>query len=259
MTNDTETKPFLEHLDDLRWVLVRSAFALVIGIALCLALTKPLIDFLEWPLRRAGQNPELMAVVLHPADPFFIQMQVSLMGGIVLSLPYILYQISTFILPALTPQEKRYLAPVFAAGAVLFLAGLSFCYFIVLPETFAFFVEYNKWMGVTAMWTLQNYIDFCVQMLIGLGLAFEFPLVLITLNVLGILSHDTLATYRRHAIVVVVVLAACITPSTDFFSLSIVGVPLYAMYEICIWLTWGIEKRRRKPDLPAVTDDPYPR
>lgn len=246
--SEPEAKPFLAHLDDLRWVLVKSAFALGIGVTICLIFTKQLIEILEHPLRVAGQNPEMIAVVLHPADPFFIQVQVSLLGGIVLSLPYILYQVAGFVLPALTPKEKKYLAPVFFAGALLFLTGLAFCYFLVLPQTFAFFVEYNQWMGVEAKWTMQNYIDFTVQMLLGLGLAFEFPLVIMVLNVLGILTHATLAQYRRHAVVAVVVIATCITPSTDFFSIAIIAGPLYALYEVCIWLTWMRElKEKKKP------------
>lgn len=246
MMSDPEAKPFMEHLDDLRWVLVKSAAALVIGITLCFIFTKPLIDILEWPLRQAGQDPAAIAVVLHPADPFFIQIQVSAMGGIIVSLPFILYFVAGFILPALTPKEKGYLFPVFTAGALLFFAGIAFCYFLVLPQTFEFFVEYNAWMGVKANWTLQNYIDFTVQMLLGLGIAFEFPLVLMLLNLLGILPARTLRSYRRHAIVVVVVVAACITPSSDPLSLAMLSVPLYLLYEVCVWLTW-----LREPKAPA--------
>lgn len=242
--SEPEAKPFLEHLDDLRWVIVKSVVALAIGVTICLVFTQELIRILEWPLRQAGQDPASMAIVLHPADPFFIQMQVGMMGGIVLALPYVLFQVAGFVLPALTLKEKSYLAPVFSAGAILFLAGLAFCYYLVLPQTFTFFVEYNAWMGVEAKWTLQNYIDFTVQMLLGMGLAFEFPLVLMILNVLGILPHQTLSEYRRHAIVAVVVIATCITPSTDPLSIAMIAAPLYALYEACIWLTLMREKRQ---------------
>lgn len=245
--SDPNAKPFMEHLDDLRWVLVKSALALAIGVTLCFIFTKELINVLEWPLRQAGQDPATIAVVLHPADPFFIQIQISMMGGVILSLPFILYFIAGFILPALTPREKKYLAPVFTAGALLFLVGIAFCYFLVLPQTFAFFIDYNKWMGVQANWTLSNYIDFTVQMLLGLGLAFEFPLVLMLLNILGILPHKSLAEHRRHAIVIVVVLAACITPSSDLFSLAVISLPLYVLYEACVWLTWLRELKAGKP------------
>lgn len=237
MSDDPQAKPFLEHLDDLRWVIVKSAVALGIGMVICFALATKLLDVLEWPLRQAGIDPAEVSVVLHPADPFFIQMQISMIGGIILSLPFVLYFIGGFILPALTSREKKYLFPTLIAGTVLFLIGLTFCFFLVLPQTFSFLKMYTKLFNAKAEWTLQNFVDFTLQMLLGMGLAFEFPLVLMLFNILGILSSKTLSEYRRHAIVLSVFLACCITPSPDPFSLGVIAVPLYVLYEGCIWLT----------------------
>lgn len=255
---DPNSKPFMEHLDDLRWVVVKSAVVLAIAITVCFFYTTELLDLLYWPLRQAGQDPTKIAIVLHPADPFFIQMQVCLMGGIIAALPFILYFIAGFILPALTDREKKYLAPVFTAGAVLFVGGILFCYFLVLPQTLAFFVDYNKMLGVQAMWTLDNYIDFTVQLLLGLGLAFEFPLVIMLLNILGIVSSQMLSQHRRHAILIVVVIAACITPSSDPYSLTVVAVPLYVLYEACVWVTLAREKSSKKPAVVETETDAYP-
>ncbi len=256
--SDPQSKPFMEHLDDLRWVIVKSVAALMIAVGICFWYTKELLDLLYWPLRQAGQDPSKIAIVLHPADPFFIQMQVCLMGGTIIALPFILYFLAGFILPALTDREKKYLAPVFTAGALLFVAGIAFCYFLVLPQTLAFFVDYNKMLGVQAMWTLDNYIDFTVQLLLGLGLAFEFPLVIMLLNILGIVPSRMLSEYRRHAILIVVILAACITPSSDPYSLAVVAIPLYVLYEACVWLTLLREKSSKKPAVVETDTDVYP-
>jgi len=188
-----ETKPFLAHLEDLRWTIIRCFAALVTGMIICAFTAKDILRALYHPYRAAGRDPKDL-FNLGVVDPFSIHMEVSLFGGVILSLPLLLYFIGQFLLPALTPREKRFLAPIFAAGAALFLVGVTFCYTLVLRATLQFFVGYSNYFGFSPMWTAKGLIDFEVQMLIGFGLAFELPLIIFVLNILGIVSSEQLAS-----------------------------------------------------------------
>jgi sec-independent protein translocase protein TatC len=238
-----ETKPFLAHLEDLRWTIIRCAGALAVGVCLCAFTAKYILQALYVPYRQAGRDPKDL-FNLGVVDPFSIHMEISIFGGVILSLPLLLYFVGQFLLPALTPREKRFLAPIFAAGAMLFLVGVTLCYAFVLRATLVFFLDYSNYLGFSTMWTAKGLIDFEVQMLAGFGLAFELPLVILVLNLLGIVSAEQLAAKRRHAAFFIFVAACCIIPSTDLFSLSALSVPMYLLYEACIWIARIVERRR---------------
>jgi len=238
-----ETKPFLAHLEDLRWTIIRCVVALVIGITICAFTARYILKALYLPYIEAGRNPKSL-FNLGVVDPFSIHMEISVFGGVILALPLMLYFVGQFLLPALTPREKRFLAPIFAVGALLFLIGVSFCYGFVLKAAIQFFINYSSYLGFETMWTAKGLIDFEVQMLLGFGLAFEFPLVILVLNLFGLVSSQQLASKRRHAAVIIFIAACCIIPSTDPFSLSVLAVPLYVLYEGCIWIARIVERRR---------------
>jgi sec-independent protein translocase protein TatC len=240
-----ETKPFLAHLEDLRWTIIRCLVVLVIGMSICALGVKYILKALYHPYIAAGRDPKSL-FNLGVVDPFSIHMEISIFGGIILSLPFMLYFIGQFLLPALTPKEKRFLAPIFAGGALLFAFGVTFCYAFVLEAAIKFFVDYSAYLGFTTMWTVKGLIDFEVQMLLGFGLAFEFPLVILVLVLFGIVSSSQLASKRRHAVVIIFVAACCINPSTDPFSLSMLTVPLYVLYEACIWIARMVEGRKAR-------------
>jgi len=244
-----ETKPFLAHLEDLRWTIIRCAGALGVGVVICAFTAKYILKALYHPYRQTGQDPKNL-VNFGVVDPFSIHMEISLFGGVILSLPLLLYFIGQFLLPALTPREKRFLAPIFAAGALLFVIGVTFCYTLVLKATLQFFIAYSSWFGFSTMWTAKTLIDFEVQMLLGFGLAFEMPLIIMVLNILGLVSSAQLASKRRHAAFGIFIAACCIIPSTDLFSLSVLSVPMYLLYEACIWIAYIMERRKasRSPD-----------
>ena len=162
----------------------------------------------------------------------------------VVALPAILYFLGQFVLPALTAHERRLLGPIFAGGALLFVVGVSFCYFLVLSSTLKFFFSYNDYLGFGTMWTAKALIDFEVQMLAGFGVAFEMPLVVLILNIMGIVSAATLASKRRHAALIIFVAACCIIPTTDLFSLSVLSVPMYLLFELCILIARVVEKTK---------------
>jgi sec-independent protein translocase protein TatC len=232
-----ETKPFLAHLEDLRWTIIRCVGALAISVTVCAFSAKYILDALYVPYRQAGQDPEKL-FNFGVVDPFSIHMEISIFGGIILALPLLLYFIGQFLLPALTLREKRFLAPIFAAGGLLFLVGTTFCYTFVLRATLKFFIGYSSYLGFTTMWTAKGLVDFEVQMLLGFGIAFEMPLVILVLNLLGIISAQQMAAKRRHA-------------ATDLFSLSLLSVPMYLLYEACIWIAFFFERKRASTNLNA--------
>jgi sec-independent protein translocase protein TatC len=240
-----DTKPFLAHLEDLRWTIIRSLVALAAGVAICAFAVKPILNVLYRPLIAAGHQPKEFLRTLNVVDPFSIHMEIALFGGLMLALPMILYFLGQFLLPALTPRERRLLAPIFAGGAVLFVVGVCFCYFLVLSSTLKFFFAYNDYLGIEAMWTAKALIDFEVQMLAGFGLAFEMPLVVLVLNLMGLVSAAQLASKRRHAAFFIFIAACCIIPSTDLFSLSVLSVPMYLLFELCILIARIVEKSKR--------------
>jgi len=246
--NDPTPKSFLDHLEDLRWVLIKAAVAFAVCFAASLALTKPLLQLLYVPLRAAGQDPGSMLRVLGVADPLGIQIELGLMAGLLLSLPFILYFIGQFLLPALTPREARALLPSFVAGAVLFVGGVLFAYCLIVPKMIRFFIWYNHFLDFRTDWTIQNYIDFVLQMLLAFGISFEMPLLLVLLNIIGILPRDTLKKCRRHALLVCVILSTCIIPATDPISIAMLAGPLYGLFELALAVIWLLERSRRREE-----------
>jgi sec-independent protein translocase protein TatC len=238
-----ETKPFLAHLEDLRWTIIRCVGALAVGVGVCAFTAKYILQALYVPYRKTGHDPKEL-FNFGVVDPFSIHMEISIFGGVILSLPFLLFFVGQFLLPALTPREKRFLAPIFIAGAGLFVVGVTFCYTLVLRATLQFFFGYSNYLGFAATWTAKELIDFEVQMLLGFGLAFELPLVILVLNLLGIVSAEQLAGKRRHAAFAIFIAACCIIPSTDLFSLSVLSVPMYLLYEVCIFIARMVERRK---------------
>jgi sec-independent protein translocase protein TatC len=240
---DLETKPFLSHLEDLRWTLFRCVGALLVAVIGCAFGVKYILKALYHPYREAGGDPAKL-INIDVTGPFAVHVEISLFGGVIVALPFILYFLGQFLLPALTFREKGFLAPVFAAGAGLFAFGVCFCYFIVLTTALRFFNQYSTWLGISPTWTLKNLIDFEVQMLLGFGIAFEMPLVLLVLNLIGIVSADQMASKRRYAFFIIFIAATCIVPSTDIFSLSVMTFPLYFMFEGSIFIARIFERRK---------------
>ena len=245
-----ETKPFLAHLEDLRWTLFRCICALAAGVVICAFNARRILQALYVPYRAAGRDPKEL-FNFGVVDPFSIHMEISLFGGVILSLPLLLYFLGQFLLPALTATEKRFLAPIFAAGTVLFVAGVTLCYAFVLRVTLLFFFSYSNYLGFSATWTAKALIDFEVQMLVGFGLAFELPLVILVLNLFGLVSAQQLAEKRRHAALIIFVAACCIIPSTDLFSLSVLTVPMYVLYEACIWVARMVERGKASAEIDS--------
>lgn len=235
-------KTFLEHLEDLRWVLIKCVSALLLGMVTCLAAAPTITTLLKYPMDKAG-----LTVDLNPMGPlagFMISMKMALWGGITLSLPFILYFIGEFVVPALKKNERKYFLGAFSIGSALFVAGMVLCYLVILPISLQGLVAYNKWMKLPGdLWRAEEYFQFVIMFIIGMGLSFEIPVVILTLVRLGIIPHDTLIKGRAYFFIGNLVLCAFITP--DAVSTVFMVVPVQILMEICILISKHWERQKR--------------
>ena len=240
-------KPFLDHLEDLRWVMIKCVTALIAGMTICMPAVPYLINFLKRPLP-AATKLEFMG----PLDGFWISMKLSFFGGIILSLPFILYFIMGYVLPALKKNERKYVLRAISIGAGLFLAGASLCYFVMMPISLKAVIQYNAWMGIpTTFWRAQEYFSFVTWFMLGMGLAFEMPVVILTLVKLGIIEHSFLVKSRRYVFVINLVVCAFITP--DPLTTVFMIIPMQILLEACSWISrdWERQKKRALEALMA--------
>ena len=307
-------KTFLEHLEDLRWMLIKSGSALLVGMIVCLYATDKVVAILKWPLERAalvqvghkqkvlvkfgkenvfsfqpetnrlgpldfGTNPFVVLqietlevgtnihfvarvqkdpppgerarsatdlVYFDPAAPFMSSLHLAFFGGILLTAPFIFYFIGEFVLPALKIKEKKYLLRAFAVGVGLFAAGVCFCYFIIMPRALKFSELFALWMGIKVPeWRAETYFGFVTKFMLGMGLGFELPVVLLALVKIGILDYKKLSAMRRYMIVVNLILGALLT-TPEVFTQVMMAIPLQILYEISVWIAWYWERQERK-------------
>ena len=186
---------------------------------------------------------------LNPTEGFMLSIKLSLFAGIVLSFPLLLLFTLQFILPGLKKNEKRTLWPAMIIGFGLFLAGVFFSYFFVLPKVLDFFYNYSQQMGVTNEWRIGYYISFATQFTLIFGLAFELPVVVMTLVKLSVLNYEIMRNTRSYAILAIVVIAALITPTPDVATLAFLAVPMILLYEMCIWLSYFHKRKQREQEI----------
>lgn len=297
-------KSFLEHLEDLRWVLVKSGSTAAVAMLVCLLAGNYLVRVLEWPIHRAhplhlgntrtvsitfgtneltrfpvstnspfsafvgtnrfaqleivpitiGTNqvlglapkpgPEIepglgiQIINLSPAGSFIVATKVAFYGGLVISAPLILYFIAQFVFPALRMIEKKYVYRGMLFGGGLFMAGICFCYFVLMPVALAASVQYSDWLGFSAyQWRAEDYIGFVCKFILGMGLGFELPVVVLTLVKIGVLSYETLARSRRYVIVIVFILGAVLT-TPEVVTQVLMAFPLWFLYELTVVVAW---------------------
>jgi sec-independent protein translocase protein TatC len=189
-------------------------------------------------------NLKLMSA-LKPTETFMLSMKLSFFAGIILGFPFLLMFVLQFILPGLHAHEKRVLWPSMAVGFGLFLGGVLFAYYGVLPRALLFFYEWSGNLGVSNDWRIGEYISFATQFTLLFGLAFELPVVVMVLVKLGLLTYETMSGTRSYAIVAIFIAAAVLTPTPDVFTLLLMALPMILMYEICIWLAW-LDRRKNR-------------
>jgi sec-independent protein translocase protein TatC len=168
------------------------------------------------------------------------------LGGLALSAPFMLFFAGQFVGPALSEKEKRAVLPLCVAAFVLFFIGAAFGFFLLMPNTIRMAVHLNDFLGFAYRWTAGTYFSTLSWLVIGVGATFEFPLVVVLLVWIGLLTTEFLRKYRRHAIVVIFILAAVLTPDPNPVTQTFLAVPLYLLYEISIIVSSRVEKRKRK-------------
>jgi len=242
--NPEAVKPFLDHLDDLRWMLVKMAITLVVGMVVAFVFKKPLVDIVERPLRRVAPDVAAHLQIFGVTDPFMIILEVSFYTGIILTFPVLLFYIAQFVLPALTVAERKIVLPAVLVSFGLFTVGVIFSYYCVLPQTLGFFFGFAKAFNWTPQYHVREYYAFVTQMTVAFGAAFELPLVVLLLVYFRVITSAFLRRTRPFAIVIIFCLAAIIAPTPDVVTLISLGGPMCVLYEICIWLGWFVEKGR---------------
>jgi len=308
-------KTFLEHLEDFRWVLIRSLVALFLGMLVCLFAANHVVRIIKWPLTHAwvhypgtnqmvtvnfgtnrlgifpltpeqqqalnlgtnrfvtvevaplvigtnrvlgwrvnddpraaaaAQQPRIDLINLSPAGGFVVAFQVALYGGALLASPFIFYFVAGFVFPALKMREKKYVYRGLGIGVGLFLAGVAFCYFALMPVALSAAQFYSQWLGFGAFqWRAEDYISFVCKFMLGMGLGFELPVVILTLVKIGVLNYATLAKARRYMIVINLFLGAVLT-TPEVITQLVMFVPLQLLYEITVWIAWYWDRKERK-------------
>ena len=266
--------PFLDHLEELRWRLLKAIVALIVGAIVCFAFADSVFAMLTYPYydavlsmessrstgavqairelldRWTGAAPAADAEstpdpadalppgrklqALRPLTIFLMELQIALMGGFVLALPVVFFQLWRFVAPGLLAREKRLVLPIIALSVACFLIGASIAYYIVLPLGLRFFLGLES-ENVTSQWAIDEYISFVLKLLLGFGLVFEMPVIALFLSRIGLLTADFLRRVRRYGIVAIFVLGALFTPP-DPISQILMALPLLVLYEISIWV-----------------------
>ena len=243
---------FWDHLDVLRSSLIRIAIAIVVCAIGAFIMKDELFSIVLAPRSSDFVTYKLLGVdAFHISlmnigltEQFMIHMRTALYAGLLVASPYILYELFRFVSPGLYQNERRYAVWIVGAAYVMFMVGTLINYFVVFPLTVRFLGTYQVSPDVANMLTLQSYIDTLLGMSLVMGVVFELPVVCGLLGRMGLITDHMMSTYRRHAIVAILVVAAIITPTTDVFTLFVVALPIYLLYELSIQIV-RITKRNK--------------
>ena len=251
LNKEDEEKPFLDHLDDLRTMLVRMGMTLVAATIISFVFYKELFNILLYPMVLAGFAPDIEAarkllINIDVAGPFMMAVNVSLIAAVIASFPLLLIFVLQFILPGLKSTEKKLIFPAIAIGTGLFLGGASFAYWVVLPRALIFFSEFAASVGANQMWALNEYVTFTTRFILVFGIAFELPVIVMALVKLDFLNFRIMKSTWRHALVAITLFAAVITPTPDVLTLMLMSGPLYVLYAICVTLAYFMEKKDKE-------------
>lgn len=240
--SDEREMTFLDHLEELRWRIVKAAIGVVVGIAICGFFSDWVIN--EVILRPSRlTDPPLVLINTIPYGQITFYMVVALFGGLILASPWVLFQLWKFIEPGLMPGERSYISGIVFFTTVCFLTGIAFAYYVMLPYMLQFFASFGT-PGIQNMIAVNEYMSFVLQLILLSGLIFELPMVSYFLARLGMLTPAFMRKYRRHAIVVILVVAAFVTPTTDPFTMGVFAIPMLVLYEISITIAHFALRRR---------------
>jgi len=241
MNDNKDSMPFLDHLEELRWRLIKSILSILLGAVVTFYFIDLIIEFLIKPTEGLKNPMDLQ--VLKVQGMFMIKWGIALLGGIVVSLPVLTYQLWKFIAPGLYVDEKKYIIPLILFTFLSFISGLVFAYMIVIPFSLSFFTSVGL-EGIENNFSINYYFNFITWLMLGSGLIFELPVVVFILSIIGLLTPAFMRHYRRYAIVLILVISAFITPP-DPVSLVLMSIPLLLLYEISIGVSWLVNRKKR--------------
>ncbi|MBN2366600.1 MAG: twin-arginine translocase subunit TatC [Calditrichaeota bacterium] len=240
--------PFLEHLEEFRNRIIKAIIGVVIGAIICLVFSKPLLNVLLWPTTQINLPIEIQ--VLKVQGMFVVTLEIAFFGGIILSLPFILYQMWMFVAPGLYIHERKYVPRIITSATILFLAGVAFAYFVIFPFALRFFLGLAP-EAIKTNIAIDFYISFLIRLLIVFGIVFQLPIMSYFLSRLGILSPAFMRKYRKHSIVVIFVLAALFTPP-DPLTQVLLAIPLVLLYELSIFISVAVYKGKAARKLEEI-------
>ena len=231
----------MEHLEELRKRLVHSAVALVLGLAVAYAFKERLYGIVQAPLAKL----HVALNFTHPTDGLNLYLKTAFFGGAILTSPYILYQVWLFIAPGLYSQEKRYIVPFMGATVGLFFGGAFFAYHFVLPGLLKVLI-FGFGKDFTPIITIEEYTNFFLSIILGLGISFELPILIFFLAMFGIVDAGLLWRNARYAILIIFIIAAIICPAPDPFTMCVFALPMLGLFFVSILVAYMVHPKRRK-------------
>src|SRR5262245_3124478 len=248
--------PLTAHLEELRTRLIRALLAVAIGFAACYGVSERLVAWLLRPLT-ALRPDEALVIGTGVTDAFFTKLKVSFIAGIFVASPAVFYQAWRFIAPGLYQREQRVALPFSIAASFFFVAGAAFCYYLVFPVAFRFFLDEFTSVGINAQIRVSEYLTFTSRMLLAFGVTFELPVATFFLARIGMLTHRTMIGFARYAVVVIFVVAAVLTPGPDVASQLLMATPLLVLYALSVGIAYVVA-RPGEAEAAAGTEDEAP-
>ncbi|SIT76376.1 twin-arginine translocase subunit TatC [Pontibaca methylaminivorans] len=257
---DETSAPLIEHLAELRTRLIHAVVAFIIAMVICFTVATPIFNFLTDPLCKelANRGQDCDLIFISPQEGFFVAIKVSLLGGLMLSFPYIALQMWRFVAPGLYKSEKGAFMPFLIASPFMFLAGAAFAFYVITPMAYSFFLSFQQFgahgeavpdgtvpLSVVFQGSAQEYLNLTIKFIVAFGLCFQLPVLLTLMGKAGLVSSEALAGVRKYAMVGILVLAALVTPP-DVISQVVLFVVVYGLYEVSILLVARTERKREQ-------------
>lgn len=236
--------PFLEHLEELRWRIIKILAALLLTSIACYTVSDYLFVWLRYPLETAIPDGSINLNFLKVGEGFMVRIKLSILVGIFVSIPITIYQIWQFVMPGLYHSEKKVAIPIVFVSSLLFLIGAAICFIWVLPFTIKFLIGIAP-ENIEPVLTVNEYLNFVMWTTLSYGIVFQLPIVSLFLGKLGLINGKMLGKGRRYAVVAITAISAIVTPP-DIFSMAMMGMPLYLLYEISIIILYIIGKGGKK-------------